>query len=313
MAIRDLLALAGTWALAALAQPAIGQEDSPTVVAPPKAPIPSGESRFIFSDWAGPELPVWAFLPEGVDQTSAPILIVMHGVNRDADRYLRQWRDVASSCGFMVFAPEFSREAFPTSREYNLGHLSELGESQLRPSESWSFAAIDPLFEEVVHRLGGSQGGFTLYGHSAGSQFVHRFMMIQQGSRATRFIAANAGWYTLPVFSLDYPFGLKGTGRGTADLEAALSRDLVVLLGEEDTNSADPNLNRSEGAQAQGEHRYARGLNFHRTGLETARSHGWKFGWQLVSVPGVAHDNGGMARAAGKLVGGVTSCRAATQ
>lgn len=270
--------------------------------------LPSGTSSFAFAGWPGPRLEVWAHVPDGLDAASAPIVIVMHGQQRDADRYIRQWSEVADACGFIAIAPEFSRGNFRSSREYNLGHLQERGSDRLRPREQWSFTAIEPLFDAVVARLAGTQEGYTLYGHSAGAQFVHRFALIQRDTRARRFIAANAGWYTLPTFAIAYPFGLGGTGLEEADLERALASDMVILLGEEDTDPAEESLNRSEGAMMQGEHRFARGRYFTSFGAEMARRQGWDFGWSARGVPGVAHDNGGMARAAGTLVAGVGQC-----
>jgi hypothetical protein len=67
----------------------------------------------------------------------------------------------------------------------------------------------------------------------------------------------------------------------------------------------------SAGAMKQGPHRFARGQNFHSFGEEAARQEGWRFGWSLREVPGVAHGNDGIARASGDLVTGVTTCRSA--
>jgi poly(3-hydroxybutyrate) depolymerase len=270
--------------------------------------LPAGNGEFTFDAWQGPPFKVFTFVPEGIDPATAPILIVMHGVNRDADRYLAQWRAPAQQCGFIAIVPEFARSAFPTSREYNLGHLSPRGETALRPRGRWSFAAIEPLFDAVVAKAGGRQQGYTLYGHSAGSQFVHRFLLTQRNPRAHRFIAANAGWYTLPTFAIEYPFGLGGTDMGTADLKAALAADTVILLGTRDTDSQAANLNTSKGAMMQGKHRFARGQYFYGFGKEMARREGWEFGWSLRQVPGIGHDNGGMARAAGALVTGAEGC-----
>lgn len=280
---------------------------------PQSAPtrLPAGTGEFMFDAWAGPQLKVWTYVPDGIDPATAPILIVMHGVNRDADRYLAQWRGPASACGFVVIAPEFSRSRFRGSNEYNLGHVTAPGQRGLRPRERRSFAAIEPLFDEVVTRLGGGQQGYTLYGHSAGSQFVHRLLLTGHAGRARRILAANAGWYTLPTLAQDYPFGLNGTGVEQDQLKAALAHDMVILLGDRDTDIDDPNLNTSAGAMKQGPHRFARGRHFHAMGEEAARQEGWQFGWTLREVHGVAHDNGGIARASGALVAGVTECRAA--
>lgn len=278
-----------------------------------KAILPFGTSTFTFSDWAGPAFPVWTFVPEGIDPATAPILIVMHGQNRDADRYLAQWRGPAQACGFIAIVPEFPRSLFPTSREYNLGNITSPSGSGLRDRNQWTFAAIEPLFDTVLARLGGRQTGYTFYGHSAGSQFVHRFALTQRETRATRFLAANAGWYTLPTFAQGYPYGLMGTDLDSADVERALGLDMVLLLGEQDINPNQANLNRSPGAMMQGEHRFARGHNFHAFGKAMAQREGWAFGWSVREVPGVGHDNGGIANAAGDLVAGVTACAVTDQ
>jgi hypothetical protein len=85
---------------------------------------------------------------------------------------------------------------------------------------------------------------------------------------------------------------------------------MVLLLGDRDTDPNEDSLNRSAGAMQQGPHRLARGHYFHRFGQEMAQREGWRFGWSVREVPGVAHDNGGIARAAGDLVAGVTACAA---
>ncbi len=265
-------------------------------------PLPRGIGSFTFSGWNGPQIPVHTYVPEAIDATSAPILIVMHGAQRDPRRYLGEWTAIADQLGFIAIAPEFSKRQFETSRQYNLGHLSERGSSELRPREQWSFAAIEPLFDEVVARLGSDRETYTLYGHSAGSQYVHRFMLTQRETRAERFLAANAGWYTLPTFALEYPYGLNGTDLDSDDLQAALARDLVILLGDRDIDPDSSSLNKSQGAMMQGKHRFARGQFFFNFGKEMAARQGWDFGWSLRVIPGVAHSNGGMAKGAGDLV-----------
>ena len=291
--------------------PMAAAQTPPSATATTEALLPFGTSTFTFSDWAGPAIPVWTFVPEGIDPATAPILIVMHGQNRDADRYVAQWRGQAEACGFIAIVPEFSRRQFPTSREYNFGNITESAGGGLRDRDQWTFAAIEPLFDKVLARLGGRQTGYTIYGHSAGSQFVHRFALTQRDTRAVRFLAANAGWYTLPTFAQDYPYGLKGTDLDETDVKRALGRDMVLLLGDKDIDPNEDSLNRSEGAMMQGAHRFARGHNFHAFGKDVAQREGWAFGWSVREVPGVAHDNGGIAKAAGDLVAGVTGCAAA--
>ena len=305
MTNRLLAALLPFLAAAFFLQPLSLLRAEPTPDAGVAAPrLPAGESTFIFDGWDGPAIKVWTFVPEGVEAARAPILIVMHGLNRDADRYLREWRDVAREKGIVAIFPEFSRNSFQSSREYNLGNVTKRGSTKLLPRSEWSFAAIEPLFDEVVERIEGTQTGYTLYGHSAGSQFVHRFLLTQRETRAQRYISANAGWYTLPTFALNYPDGINGLDLTREDLETALATDTIILLGDADNDENASNLNQSEGAMRQGEHRFARGRYFYAFAKEMARREGWIFNWSLRVVPGVGHDNGAMAKAAGELVEG---------
>ncbi len=261
-----------------------------------------GRSRFLFSGWEGPDLPVWAYIPEGVDKRTAPILIVMHGASRDPRRYTEEWIPFAEEDGFIIIAPEFSREDFRGSRKYNLGNMWERGAKAPNPPEIWSFSAIEPLFAQVVKAIGGNQTSYNLYGHSAGSQFVHRFLFLTSGARAHRFLPANAGWYTMPDPDIEFPYGLKGVGLSEQALKDALAKDVVILLGDADTDTQHESLRRTEEAMAQGPHRFARGLSYFARAKALADELDTEFNWSYRIIPGVAHKNGGIAAGAHDLV-----------
>lgn len=262
----------------------------------------AGKQCFVFSDWPGPELPVWLYVPTGIDRAQAPIAIIMHGASRDPDRYRDEWAAKAQEYGFIVAAPGFSRADFPGSADYNLGGMRDGETGQWREPDMWSYSAVEPIFDAVKARLGSAQAGYTLYGHSAGSQFVHRTLFFRPGPRAKRFLAANAGWYTFPDTQVAFPFGLGETMIDEAQVRAALAQDVVILLGDQDSDPMDDQLNRSAGAMAQGPHRFARGQAFYAAARALAQSKGWDFGWSLRVVPGVAHSNGGMALQVADLI-----------
>ncbi len=257
---------------------------------------------FVFSDWQGPDLPIWTYVPEEIDRTSAPIVFVMHGARRDPQSYREQWIEEAEEGGFIVIAPEFSREDFPRAWGYNLGAMLEPETGEWREEGLWSFSAIEPIFDEAVARLNGSQTHYSIYGHSAGSQFVHRFLFMKPSTRANRFLAANAGWYTFADPAIAFPFGLGGIPLSEGDLRAALAKDVVILLGDEDNDRNHSSLNRSDGAMQQGPHRLARGRAFFAAARDYAAARGWEFGWSLRVIEGVAHSNAGMAAGAFDLI-----------
>lgn len=274
--------------------------DAPTVSA--ELPmLEAGKSRFEFSDWHGPAIPVWTYVPDRIDPRTAPIAIIMHGASRNPDDYRDAWVAGADSHGFIVIAPGFSNEDFPGARTYNMGGVLDQNGQPL-PRAQWTFSVIEPLFDEVVSRLGGAQTGYTLYGHSAGSQFVHRFMYFMPEARAKRFLFANAGWYTFPDRSIAFPFGLDGTPVNDARLQAVLAKDVVLLLGDQDNDARHRLLNRSREAMRQGRHRFERGQNFFASASQLAQDNGWDFGWKLRVIEGVAHSNSGIAAGAADLI-----------
>ncbi len=270
-----------------------------TVAAAGSAPMP-GASAFSFTGWAGPALPVRLYLPEGL-AADTPVVIVMHGASRDADRYFDDWREVADEYNLIVVVPAFGAADFPKSAAYNLGNRVAAN-GQAIPQEGWSFAAIEPLFDEVVARVGGAQTGYSLYGHSAGSQFVHRFLYYMPQARVQRAIAANAGWYTVPEFGIEYPYGLEHAGVSEEQLEVALARRLVLLLGDADIDTNASKLRKTPEAELQGANRFMRGHTMFRVASAKARELETDFNWSLQVVPGAGHVNAQMTAAAAKLL-----------
>jgi len=259
------------------------------------------EAVWTFSGWAGPPVPVRTYVPV-MHNASTPIVIVMHGASRDAPRYYDDWKALAEAQGFIVVVPYFSERRFPGSAQYNLGHVFDPDTGEKRPKDEWTFAAIEPLFDEAVRRVVGEQENYVLYGHSAGSQFVHRFMYYVPGARANQFIAANAGWYTMPDFTIEYPYGLLNSGITEAALADILAKELVLLQGRDDTDVNADKLRKTPEAERQGPNRLARGLTMHRVAKAKAEEQGVAFNWKLLIVNDADHSNAKMAPAAAALL-----------
>jgi poly(3-hydroxybutyrate) depolymerase len=261
---------------------------------------PALKAQFIFSGWEGPALTVYYQLPETV-AIDTPVVFIMHGVNRDADRYRDEWAELARAHGFIAIVAQFGRADFPGSLGYNTGYFTE-EDGTPRPRAVWSFAAIEPLFDEVRKRFGTQTAHYSMYGHSAGAQFVHRFVLFMPEARLGKAVAANAGWYTMPDASVDFPYGIGGTPVDAATLQCALGKPLFVLLGTADTDRADADLRKTPEADAQGSHRYDRGQAFFARGQAAAAASGVPFGWTRKDVPGIGHSNAGMAAVAAELI-----------
>lgn len=303
--------LAGLFAVFALAACNCALDDATTLSADTgdvrvcrdgKPPFAEGKGRFVLTDWGGPDIPVWTYAPTQADLTDRPIVIVMHGTGRDADRYRDEWAALAQLNRFIVVAPEFSDRRFPNAAGYNLGNVFQRNGVDVHDEAAWSFSAIEPLFDAVVGVLDSDRTDYTLYGHSAGSQFVHRFLFHKPDARASRIIAANAGWYTMPDFDQAFPYGLGGSVVEDADVATAFGKDVVVLLGDLDSNAEHPSLRRTPEAMLQGPHRFARGQAFYQFAKERAEALDAPFGWRMQVVPYAKHSNGEMALAAAELI-----------
>lgn len=221
------------------------------------------------------------------------IVMVLHGLDRNAAGYRNGWIASAERYGFLLICPEFARSKFPGSAWYNQGGLERTSDPAMR-----SFAVPDRVFTDACARFGASAPRFSLYGHSAGSQFLHRMQLLAPSARVDATIAANAAYYTLPVFDSAYPYGLAGTGATEDQIARFLSWPLVLLLGEADTDPEHRTLVRNAEADKQGMHRFARGMNYLEVGKQEATRRGLTLAWRVATVPGAGHNNRHMAASA---------------
>jgi len=281
---------------------------APTMAAAPE--VGPRVTQFRIANWAKaapgevapavPDIRVFVYAGAGASR-DAEVLVVLHGVGRDADRYMREWLPVADANKLIVVAPEFSRANFPGALNYNMGGLQD-EDGNARPRAVWTYAAIEPIFDAVVAAGNLSATGYTLYGHSAGSQFVHRFVLTGHGERVKQAIAANAGSYAFPDAGIDWPFGLGGID--AAPLSVSLARPVTVLVGLADNDPDYPSLPRDPGAMEQGPHRLARGQAFFEAARAAASELGQPLGWRCALAPGLGHDNARAGRYAMDLVTG---------
>ena len=236
-------------------------------------------------------------IPTGGNMSKMPVLFVFPGQERNAGDYLSAWRNEAEKRKIMVFAFEFP-EASYTTEQYIEGGMFN-GSTLLNPSE-WTFAVVESVFDAVRKDTGSSQTTYDMWGHSAGAQFVHRYVTFVADARINRAVSANAGWYTLPDLNLAYPYGLKNTGFSARGLSSLFGRNLMIHLGTADTSRS--GLNTSSGAEAQGPNRYQRGTYYFAEAVRLSWGGGHTFRWEKYEVAGVAHEFAKMAAAAANIL-----------
>ncbi len=270
--------------------------------------VNQGKDLFVFQDStlnSGRSVNVYTYLSENYSSES-PVLFVMHGNGRTAEKYRDAWVNIAEQNNALLLVPEFNREQFPLDQDYNMGHMFKMDSSDKilckNPETLWSYSLIDPIFDYVIQQTKNKSKSYLIYGHSAGSQFVHRFLFFKPEARVIKAVCANAGWYTMPDFTIGFPYGLKGTQCTPEYLKKVFSKPVTILLGDQDTDPNHPQLRRTPQAMKQGKHRFERGHNFFNACKKMADSLGVPFKWDLKIVPGIAHSNAKMAPAAGKIL-----------
>ncbi len=229
-----------------------------------------------------------------------PVVVVQHGVLRNGDEYRDFWIPAADKHRLLIVALTFSNEIWPGVESYNNGRAFSAGGNP-RHLDGWTYALVANVLRDLAASGVSNCQPAYLFGHSAGGQFVHRLMSSQPHTPFAGVITANPGWYTLPDLTLPYPEGMGGVGLTDQHLARLLAYPMIILAGDQDTDTRDPNLPAQPEALRQGPHRYARAQYYFEAGRQAAERLGLPFGWRLQSVPGIGHDGRAMSAVAAHL------------
>jgi pimeloyl-ACP methyl ester carboxylesterase len=247
-------------------------------------PIPVGPGQVVV---ALPE-PITVFTYKPPTYRDGPLILVFHGVGRNAEEYRNFAITLGERFKAVVAAPLFDKERFPTER-YQRGGLMK--GDVVQPAEAWTFAMVPRIVDDLRAREGKPDQPYWLIGHSAGGQFLVRMAAFLPGE-ARRIVAANPGSHLFPRLDVPYGYGFGNLPAALADeerLRRYLAAPLTLYLGTGDTDPNDDSLDRSEPALAQGPYRYARGLACFAFARTLAASRGWPFAWRLVEAPRIGH------------------------
>ncbi|MDD1141040.1 lysophospholipase [Pseudomonas sp. TNT2022 ID233] len=256
------------------------------------------------------------------------VLIVIHGRLRNAETYRKSGEVAAELAGqtanTLVIAPQFLNESdvslysLPASVLRWQGNDWMGGGLSTGPNPLSSYAALD----EIVGRLSDRKQFpdvklIVIFGHSGGAQVVQRYALLAQEQPALktegirlRYVVANPSSYAYfneqrpvafdhakcPGFNR-WKYGLVDPpiysgGQTPAQLEGRyVKREVIYLLGQQDTDPQHPALDKSCAAKAQGAYRLERGKLFFGYLL---RRHPEGVNQRLVEVPGVGHNGDGM-------------------
>ena len=233
------------------------------------------------------------YIPNNVNRTTAPILFVFPGANRNADDYLNTWISIADIKGLMVFSFEFGTNYY-SSNEYQQGNILDQN-NNINHDSVWTFSSIEPVFDMIKSQLNYQPNYYDMFGHSAGAQFVHRYVLFKSNARINRAVAANSGWYTVPDTSVLFPYGLKNSSLSINQIKSAFNQHLEIHLGQNDNDPNDTSLRTTPEANLQGAHRLERGLYFIAKCDTLSVNYNSGFNWVKKEVTGVGHEREGMS------------------
>lgn len=260
--------------------------------------IPQGRGAIAWQDPIGLPVTLHTWRPAG-HRPDGEVVFVQHGMNRNGDEYRDFWIEAAERHDALIVAPTFSNEAFPQAETYNNGRV-RAEDGSVRPRADWSYGVPARVFAALRAAGITTRDRARIFGHSAGSQFLHRLLAVMDGPWETP-VCGNAGWYTQPDADRPFPEGLGGIGLTDADVARFLARDLTILAGDADTETSGPSLPSHDAALAQGPHRFARAHAYLAAGRAEAARRGVACNWRLVEVPGIGHDGHAMSVAAAAL------------
>ncbi len=260
----------------------------------------TGSGWLIYHDYkplANKPIKIWYFNP---GKSNGEVLFIMHGNGRNAEGYFNAMLPHAKKHNVLLIVPEFDEKQF-SSREYHQGGVLDK-QGNLRNTEDWTFSIIEPIFDHFKKISGNTTAGYLLYGFSAGSQFVHRFMMFNRENRVTRAISSSAGTYTMPDDNISYSYGLKDIGVTPKSLYNFYAKDFMIIVGDADTVLSRQDLVKTAEANQQGRDRVERAQTFFNTSKALAAQQKATFNWKFHLIPGAGHSQGQMAETVAKLL-----------
>jgi hypothetical protein len=259
--------------------------------------IPAGSGSYVFRDTKGnADRPITLYTYRPLSwNTSGSVLFIMPGAGRTGQPSMNTWIPYGDRYSCLIIVPEFSQTEYPGDLWYPLGNMVTPSGKAWNPRANWTFFTIEHIFDDVRIKSGATHGTYLIFGHSAGAQFVQRFVTFLPEARFSRAVAANAGVYAMPDYSVDYPFGLKNSTMPEYAVGNVFSKKLIIMSGGSDTDPNDPGLANFPLAEAEGKNRFERAESYYKAAEQEARHLNVSLNWEYHVVPGVGHDESGMA------------------
>lgn len=256
------------------------------------------------------KIDVYYHLPISYDENTQ-VLLVIPGAGRNGWSYRDSWVEASEKHNVLILSPSYSEQSYPRFWNYNVARMiSDVKINKAKSaiqsyrvvsdSKEWIFSDFDRVFNYSVSELSRlTVKKYDMFGHSAGGQILHRFALFDFKNKANRILASNSGWYTVPTFKENFPYGLNKGVSTQEKISAVFKSKLTIFLGELDNeHETRGHLVRNPQLDIQGIYRLSRGKHFFKKSLELASILKVKSNWNIHVVKGVGHDYKNMGKAA---------------
>ena len=238
-----------------------------------------------FAYWNKPDVEIYYITPDVINENTK-VIFVIHGNSRNAEEYLSAWIPHIKNKNVIVAAPQFNKADF---RYFFLLEMAESSGNVNKDESKYINNSISLFFNYIKSKFSLNINTYSMFGHSAGAQFTHRYMLLSKDKRITNAVVANAGWYTF-LNGEQYPYGIKDTPIEISDnhIRWFMSNKTSLLIGSIDTNLN--NVNSSAGAQKQGITRVDRADNYFKSLIDISDKKEIPFRWSYKVINNVGHD-----------------------
>jgi hypothetical protein len=146
----------------------------------------------------------YAYIPE---KTPKNILVIAHGMLSKKDKasdvakkYLSRWIRYADEYDLLLIAPVFDTPRFGNLGGGFGGYRNLFG--KYTPADTF----VNKIVNRYSEKTSSGSKRFYLYGHSAGGQFVNRYV-VTHPENIIRAVISAAGRYSYPDTSSEWPYG----------------------------------------------------------------------------------------------------------
>ena len=238
-----------------------------------------------FAYWNKPDVEIFYITPEKINKDTK-VIFVIHGNSRNAEDYLSAWIPHVINKNVIVAAPQFRKIDF---RYFFLLEMAESSGKVNSNKNEYINNSISLFFNYLKSKFSLSTETYRMFGHSAGAQFTHRYMLLSMDNRISNTVIANAGWYTF-ITDDEFPYGIKNSPINISNeqIKWFMSKKANLLIGSDDIGFR--SVNSSKGANLQGSTRVDRAANYFDSLIMSAENRGYALRWNYRVLDRVDHD-----------------------